>query len=130
LAGNLLGGLTGRIGTSASNRLSPSSKGRLGEAMGDVRSTVNGQRRVWAPKARDYVSEDDYWYPDGLRGRLRFEDKFGYGAELSPNQTLAQAALGPDFRLYHFTPDDIGGLVSVPAAAAGAQLVNGDTRHW
>jgi hypothetical protein len=129
LAGNLVGGLAGRIGTSASDRLSPAAKGRLGEAMGDVRSTINGRRRVWAPKARDYISEDDYWYPDGLSGPLRSEDKFGYGAELSPNQTGAQAALGPNLRLYHFTPDDIGGLVSVPAGIAGSQLIGGDARR-
>jgi hypothetical protein len=59
---------------------------------------------------------------------VRFEDKFGYGAELSPNQTRARAALGPDFKFYHFTPSDIGGFVSVPAAAASSQAVNGNAR--
>ena len=130
IAGNLFGGLAGRIGTSASDGLSSSAKGRLGEAMGDVRSAINGQRRVWTPKSRDYISDDDYWYPDARSGPVRFEDKFGYGAELSPNQTRAQAALGPDLKLYHFTPSDIGGFVSVPAAAASSQAVNGNARPW
>jgi hypothetical protein len=128
IAGNLFGGLAGRIGTGAANDLSSSAKGRLGEAMGDVRSTINGQRRVWAPKSRDYIAEGDYWYPDARSGLTRFEDKFGYGAELSPNQARAQAVLGPDLKLYHFTPDDIGGLVSVPAAAASSQAINGNAR--
>ena len=128
IAGNLFGGLTGRAGANAANRLSSSSKGRLGEAMGDAKSTIGGQRRVWTPKSRDYIAEGDYWYPDGRSGPMRFEDKFGYGAELSRNQTRAQAALGANFKLYHFTPDDIGGIVSMPAAAVGARMVNSDTR--
>src|SRR5258708_17654658 len=118
IASNVLGGLAAGIGTRTANGLSSSAKGRLGEAMGDVRSTINGQRRAWAPKARDYISDDDYWYPDALSGRIRFEDKFGYGAELSPNQTRAQTALGPDFRLFHFTPSDIGGRPNAPSSAS------------
>ena len=108
-------------------------KGRLGQAMGDVRSTVNGERRMWAPKSRDYIAPDDYWYPDARdarTGQLRNEDKFGYGAELSPNQTRARTALGPDFRLYHFTPDDVGRLSSLPAGPAGGLLVRPDDRYW
>jgi hypothetical protein len=97
IAGDLFGGLAGRIGTGAANGLSSSAKGRLGEAMGDVRGTINGQRRVWAPKSRDYIAEDDYWYPDARSRSTRFEDKFGYGAELSPNQARAQAVLGLPF---------------------------------
>lgn len=133
IAGDILGGVAGKIGSRASNDLPMAAKGKLGETMGDVRSTINGERRVWAPKSRDYIAEDDYWYPDARdarTGKLRTEDKFGYGAELSPNQTRAQSALGPDFRLYHFTPDDVGGLASLPAGPAGAQLVSGRDRYW
>lgn len=133
IAGNVLGGLAGKIGVRASNDLPMAAKGRLGEAMGDVRSTINGERRVWAPKSRDYIDEDTYWYPDGRDARtglVRPEDKFGYGARLSPNQTLAQNVLGPDFRLYHFTPDDVGSLSSLPAGPLGAQLVGGNDQGW
>lgn len=125
MAGGLFGDFAGRMGTSAANDLSTAAKGRLGETLGDVRSAIGGQPREWAPKARDYISPDTYWYPDGLSGSTRFEDKFGYGAELSPNQTQAQTALGSDFKLFHFIPDDIGSFASVPAALFGQQAVNG-----
>jgi hypothetical protein len=133
IAGNLLGGVAGKIGARASNDLPMAAKGRLGEAMGDVRSTINGERRLWAPKSRDYIAEDDYWYPDARdarTGQLRTEDKFGYGAELSPNQTRAQSTLGPNFRLYQFTPADVGSLASLPAGPFGAQLVGPSDRNW
>lgn len=133
IAGNILGGVAGRIGAAASNDLPMAGKGRLGEAMGDVRSTINGERRMWAPKSRDYIAENDYWYPDARdarTGQLRTEDKFGYGAELSPNQTRAKSTLGPDFRLNHFTPDDVGNFASLPAGPFGAQLANRDRRYW
>ncbi len=92
ILGNLLGGLAGVWGRAASNRLSSKAKGRLGEALGDMRSTINGERRVWAPKTRDPLSttnKKDYWYPDGRSGQKRLEDKFGVGAELSPRQIRA-----------------------------------------
>lgn len=133
IASNILGGVAGRIGARASNDLPMAAKGRLGEAMGDVRSTVNGERRLWAPKSRDYIDEDTYWYPDARDTRtlrLRTEDKFGYGAELSPNQTQAQSAVGPDFRLNHFTPGDVGSLTSLPAGPFGAQWVSRDDQYW
>lgn len=124
IAGNLLGGLAGRAGRGASDSLRRGAKGRLGEAMGDVRSTINGNRRELTPKSRDGLADGSYWYPDGRSGSLRFEDKFGYRAELSPNQVRAQSELGPDFQLYHFTPDDVGRLLSVPASATAPYWVN------
>jgi hypothetical protein len=92
--------------------------------MGDIRSAINGNRREWTPKSRDYLADGSYWYPDGRSGSIRFEDKFGYGAELSPNQVSAQAELGPDFQLNHFTPDDVGRLLSVPASAVAPHWVD------
>lgn len=128
VAGNVLGGLAARFGAHISNSLSPRAKGKLGEFMGDVRSTVNGQRREWAPKSRDYLPDGSYWYPDARSGSTRFEDKFGYSAELSPNQTRAQSVLGPDFQLYHFTPDDVGRLLGVPASATAPHMID-DRMH-
>jgi hypothetical protein len=72
-------------------------------------------------KARDgiYVGQaKPYWYPDGRSGPVRFEDKFGVSAELSPNQILAQQALGDNFRLYHFLPADFGKAASVPVGVS------------
>jgi hypothetical protein len=129
VAGNALGGLAARFGTDVSSGLSPRAKGRLGEFMGEVRSTVNGQRREWAPKSRDYLPDGSYWYPDGRSGSTRFEDKFGYGAELSPNQARAQYMLGPDFQLYRFTPDDVGRLVSLPASATAPYVIEERARR-
>lgn len=128
VAGSALGSLAARFGSNAANSLSSGAKGKLGEFMGDTRSTVNGQRREWAPKSRDYLPNGSYWYPDARNGSIRFEDKFGYSAELSPNQARAQSVLGPDFQLYHFTPDDIGRLLSVPASAAAPHMVEDRTR--
>ena len=127
LAGNVLGGLAGVGGRVISNALPSAAKGRLGETLGNVRSRVNLQFREWAPKSRDPLL-DGYWYPDGRSGQMRFEDKFGIGAELTPNQIRAQTELGPDFQLYHFTPADIGSLVGAPAAATAPHLMNGHRR--
>jgi hypothetical protein len=60
--------------------------------------------------------------PDGRSGDLRFEDKFGTSAKLSPNQRRAREVLGEDFRLNHFLPSDIGKAASIPAASAGTGL--------
>ena len=128
LAGNLVGGLAGVGGRAISNALPSAAKGRLGEVLGDVRSRVNLQPREWAPKSRDPLLEG-YWYPDGGSGQIRFEDKFGIGAELSPNQIRAQTELGPDFQLYHFTPADIGSLVGAPAAATAPHMMNRQPRR-
>ena len=124
IAGGLLGGFAGGAGRRTSEGLPAKVKGRLGEAMGDIRSTVNGTRRELTPKSRDYLADGSYWYPDGRSGAVRFEDKFGYAAELSKNQVRAQAGLGSNFRLYHFTPDDVAGLLSVPASTLAPYWVD------
>lgn len=50
-------------------------------------------------------------------------------ADLSPNQTRAQSMLGPDLQLYHFTPDDVGRLLSVPASATAPHMIDDRTRR-
>jgi hypothetical protein len=130
IAGRALGGMSAKFGTDAVNSLSFQTKGKLGELLGDLRSTANGQRRAWAPKSRDYLPDGSYWYPDARKGSTRFEDKFGYDAELSPNQARAQSVLGPNFKLYHFTPDDIGRLLSIPSSAIAPQMIDDLTRRY
>ena len=122
ILGGAIGGAAGRTGRDAANDLSPKAKGKLGQAMGEARSAINGQARDHGPKARDYVADKIYWYPDGRSGTIRFEDKFGYGADLSRNQKIAQSVLGQDFKLYHFTPDDIGSLSGLLGSTAASQL--------
>lgn len=128
--GNLFGGLGGAIGRADSNGLSSLEKGRLGERLGAIRSSINGMPRELGRKSRDYIAgTPKYWYPDGRYQSKRFEDKFGYRAELKPNQVLAQRILGPDFVLNHFTPDDIGKIFSVPAASAAPHVNDAKSRR-
>ena len=122
LTGAMFASAAGRLGRNASQRLPRNAKGKLGEAMGEVRSTINGERRTWGPKARDPLPGGGYWYPDGRSGQVRFEDKFGFAAKLSKQQIKAMAALGANFRLNHFTPDDVGGLLGLVAGPAGSHL--------
>jgi hypothetical protein len=123
LLGHLFGGLAGIGGRKISNDLPMKAKGRLGEFLGEARSTMNGRRRRFDPKGRDHdESKTDYWYPDGTSGDVRFEDKFGSGAKLSPNQARAQGRLGPNFWLNSFVPSDVGKAAGVPAAATGRQI--------
>lgn len=124
MAGRLLGGAAGAFGRQQSNALSMTGKGKLGEALGEIRSRVNGTPRQWSPKTRTAIpGTSKYFYADGQSGDLFFEDKFGVAPKLTPNQQLAQEAFGPNFQIYHFTPGDVGKGVSVPAAAIGTHIV-------
>lgn len=111
ILGNVAGGVGGIGGRVGSNRLSPKAKGELGEAIGAMRSQIDGLRREVKGKARDYLPGGVYWYPDAVSGDMRFEDKFGVAAKLSKNQEKARAFLGEKFRLYHTVPADIGKVV-------------------
>ncbi|HWA63839.1 MAG TPA: hypothetical protein VG939_20860 [Caulobacteraceae bacterium] len=122
IAGRLFGAAAGGAAKRTANALSPQAKGRLGEAMGAGKSAINGRWREAGPKARDPLPNGKYWVPDGTSEDVRFEDKFGPSARLSPNQRAAQAALGDRFQLYHFLPDDVGGLIGMPAGSIGAAV--------
>jgi hypothetical protein len=132
LIGNLLGGVAGIAGRAWSDGLSTSEKGSLGETLGGVRAKVNGEQRISGPKQRASVNGLDkdltnqkgsYWYPDGVDGDVAYEDKFGTGARLSPNQTLAQQNMGQNFRLNSFLPADIGRMTGLLAAPFAPQAV-------
>jgi hypothetical protein len=135
--GNLLGGAAGIAGRAASNALGKTAKGKLGEALGWVRSVADGKPRELGPKRMDPLTDDKklvrkkggHWYPDGWRGEKRFEDKFGTKAEPSPNQRLARARLGPNFQLNHWLPADIGKIAGVPAAASAPQIARDHHRR-
>ena len=124
IAGNVFGGLAGIAGRNGSNTLSVADKGRLGELLGDLRSSANLKPRDWVSKSRDYLPGGRYWIPDGRRGSMRFEDKFGVSAGLSQAQKLAQAALGPDFHLNSFLPADIGKMFGIPAGSTASHLAS------
>jgi hypothetical protein len=122
--GAAVGEVGGVVGQKWSEGLSVKAKGKLGQALGDLRSRVNGTPRAAGGQHRDYLEDTRrfYWMPDGRSGDLRFEDKFGTSAKLSPNQRRAREVLGEDFRLNHFLPSDIGKAASIPAASAGTGL--------
>jgi hypothetical protein len=130
MAGRLVGGAAGRVGRDWSNGLSSAQKGKLGETLGAARNRVNGQPTGVLPKKqRDYLKDANgafvdpkrkYWIPDRRVGDVRYEDKFGYAANTSPNQRLAAALHGTNFRLNHFVPDDIGRLLGIPVGTAAS----------
>lgn len=130
LAGGVLAGVGARVGGLGSQALSPRAKGVLGETMGQAKSFADWRSRELLSKMRKPIPGDSqgrYMYPDGLRGSVVYEDKFGPSARLSRNQTLMRAAIGDDFHLNHFLPRDVGAVASVPGASTGAQIAD---RQW
>jgi len=123
-AGRVIAGVAGRYGRDWSNNLSRREKGRLGEAMGAVRSDVNGMKREVGPKTQELIpGTNKRTIPDGRSGDMLFEDKFGYSASLSRNQKLAAEVFGPNYTIYHFVPEDVGNVVALPAAALTPRFV-------
>lgn len=117
------GALGGLAGQRISSSLSIRNKGLLGEGMGWLRSAVNGRFRSLAPKISEQIGETGRrWVADGRSALLRFEDKFGDWARLSRNQKLAREALGDNFILYHFTPEDVARIAAVPSGILGRQV--------
>jgi hypothetical protein len=140
--GGLLSGFAGRAGRQWSDSLSTTKKGQLGETLGAMRSQFNGERRWQGPKVRAPLepgqttplqAKQTYWKPDGLAGPPpanpshewpdMFEDKFGYEADTSKNQKIAQKNFGSQFRLNHFTPSDVGMMTAFPFLTFAPQFV-------
>jgi hypothetical protein len=128
-----------------SNGLPTVEKGRVGGFLGNIRGKVRGEprpivgfwprtgerninpkERVPMAQTRDYIPGTNiYWYPDGVSANLvRFEDKFGFGAELSRNQIIARDALGDKFVLFHTTPTDVGKAAATVASQAAVPLAS------
>jgi hypothetical protein len=111
-----------------------------------MRSQFNGEPRWQGPKVRAPLSpgqaaplrgKGTYWIPDDLAGPPpedpskqwpdMFEDKFGYQADTSRNQKIAQANFAAQFRLNHFTPSDVGMMTAFPTLSFAPQLVRQDS---
>jgi hypothetical protein len=143
--GAVFGGFADGAAQSWSNGLSTAEKGKFGDFLGNIRSKVRGEprpiagywprtgernanpkERVPMPQTRDYIPGTNiYWYPDGVSANLvRFEDKFGFGAELSRNQTIARDALGDKFVLFHTTPTDVGKAAAAAASQAAVPIAS------
>jgi hypothetical protein len=134
LAGSYAGRLAGEVGVRWSNGL-PSSKYRkggrkvskegLGELMGETLSRLRLEG-VGGRQVRDvFKVSGGQTIPDHVTrvGEPR-EDKFGFGALPTSRQREAIAEL-PDYRVFHFTPDDVGkaagGLAALIAGQAASQ---------
>jgi hypothetical protein len=125
VAGRAVGALAGKTGTELSQSLTKQAKGRLGEALGAVRSAVNRMEREPGPKQL-FKSDPAQpgTYADGRSGDILFEDKFGLKAALSKGQRIAQSVLGPNYIVYHWLPEDVGKILATPLSGLGSALVN------
>ena len=109
-AGRVVGAVAGAAGRRVSAALPRREKGRLGETLGAIRSAINqmdrapGRVTLPVPGAKRGTVVDGVTH-DATRF---FEDKFGNHADLSKNQTKAQAKYGSDYVIYHFLPHDVG----------------------
>lgn len=133
LAGSYAGRLAGEAGVRWSNGLPSSkyhkhgrkiSKEELGERTGEMLSHLRlegvGGRQVRGFKVSGGETRPDHvtrtWEPR--------EDKFGFGAAKTARQTEAMKEL-LDYRVFHFTPDDIGkatgGIAALIAGQAASQ---------
>lgn len=123
MAGRAVGALAAKTGTQLSQNLAKEAKGRLGEALGTVRSAVNRMEREPGPK--QLVKLDPAkprTVPDGQHGDTLFEDKFGLTAALSKGQRIAQSILGPNYIVYHWRPEDVGKILTSSLTGLGSQL--------
>jgi hypothetical protein len=131
-AGRLIGSVAGTVGRRWSDSLSPQAKGKLGEALGTVRSAVNHLDRDIGPKELVRpVAGKPGTIPDGRSAETfpknpkLFEDKFGPSARLRPGQRLAQSELGKNYIVYHFVPEHVGRILSLPMSGAAPQFASG-----
>lgn len=131
-AGRVIGSVAGTVGRTWSDGLSRQAKGKLGEALGTVRSAVNHLDRDFGPKELVRpVAGKPGTIPDGRSaGKFRddpklFEDKFGPSARLRPGQKLAQSKLGKNYIVYHFVPEHVGRILSLPMSGAAPQFASG-----
>jgi len=124
MMGALGGRYAGQGGYDWSNGLAPVAKGRLGETLGSFRSFFNGHPREILGKSLTLVpgTKSTRWIPDGVSGDVFFEDKFGYKPRLSYGQRAAQRALGDNFFLSNFLPEDVALLTGIPAGLLAATL--------
>jgi len=120
-----LGGISGRHGRAAFDRLSSQQKERIGERASQVRTAVRGDRTVSTDKRRYYLDGGGYTYPDQrtASGQL-VESKGGRRADLSTSQRRAYAQPGLAYRVDHVIPADAGVMLALPFGLGGYHLFN------
>lgn len=121
LAGGYVAAPLGLAGRAYSDRLPMVPKGKLGEALGRIRTRVNGETP--RPGGR-YVPVNggprrtvlDQETTSGLMS----EQKFGRSVrKLRPNQQAAYEEFGDRYRVDHFLPRDIGAAIALPFGQLG-----------
>lgn len=110
-----LGGVAGRNGRAAFDRLANDQKENIGERVSQIRTASRGDRTVSTDKRRYYLDRGGYTYPDQrtASGQL-VESKAGRSARLSHSQRAAHAQPGLDYRVDHVIPADAGVVVGLP----------------
>ncbi len=133
LAGSYAGRLAGEVGVRWANGLPSSkrhkrgrtvSKEELGEWMGETLSRLRLEG-VAGRQVRDgFNVSGGKTIPDHVtRAGEPRENKFGYRASPTLRQREAMAEL-PDYRVFHFTPDDIGKATGGAAALIAGQAAS------
>jgi hypothetical protein len=122
-------------GTARAERASIKTKEALGEMGSRIRTRLNLDRTTSTLKQRfqlkrigDEFSEG-YTYPDQrtASGKL-VESKFGDSARLSHRQQQAYLQLGPQYRVDHFVPRDVGSIVGFLASQPAHDAARYDRR--
>lgn len=98
--------------------------------MGAVRSDINRMRRDPGPKQLLKPKGSKIGtIPDGRSGENIFEDKFGLRAALSAGQRIARDTLKRNYTVYHFVPEQVGKIASLPSMGLAPQLANPRPSH-
>lgn len=123
LAGGHVAAPFGFAGRRYSDGLSAAEKGKLGEALGRVRSRVNGEvpigggKRLLVDGGRRYTVLDQE-----TASGLMSEQKFGRSIRgLSRNQQAAFNENPGRYRVDHFLPRDVGAAFALPFGLLGSQ---------
>ena len=131
LAGRYVAAPLGLAGRAWSKGLSISQKGKLGEALGKVRTVANfdlpskiHQKVPIGDGSRSTIADHI------TRSGILTEQKFGKYARLSKNQLAALNQFGTNlYRVDHFLPEDVGRLVAYPVGLLGYQAAGNHTRN-
>jgi len=125
LASRYVAALPGAAATAYADNLHFTDKGKLGEALGRMRTRLNGDKPL--PGGRYYVESGGYTRPDHRTGSgLLTEQKFGPSARLSKNQRSAYNELKKRYRVDNWLNRDVGAIVAFPFGLLGRQMARDD----
>lgn len=128
LAGGYAAAPFGYAGRRYSDGLPMADKGKLGEAMGRVRTMANGREPIaGGERVRLDGSGKITVLDEGSSVGQMSEQKFGRSIRnLRPNQREAYNQFGDRYRVDHFLPRDVGAFVAYPFGQIGYHEVLAD----